>query len=73
LQGTIKKYEKDFGWGFINGADGNSYYFHCKNLVERLEKGEPIREGKVCEFETEERENQKTRQPQIVAVDIIFI
>ena len=30
--GTVKKWENNAGWGFIEGNDGEDYFFHAANL-----------------------------------------
>lgn len=38
--GTVTKYFKEKGYGFIRGEDGNSYFIHISNLQdEYIEKG----------------------------------
>lgn len=32
MKGTVKFYKEDKGFGFINGEDGNEYFFHITNV-----------------------------------------
>lgn len=47
MQGTIKFYKMDKGYGFIAGDDGKDYYFHISDVVDRIPevtmKGTPVR------------------------------
>lgn len=36
MQGTIKFYKIDKGYGFIAGDDGKDYYFHISDVVDRI-------------------------------------
>ena len=50
--GVIKKWNYDSGWGFIEGDDGEDYFFN----ISSVRKGQKIREGidvKFDSFETQ--------------------
>lgn len=32
MNGKVKMYNDEKGYGFIKGEDGNDYFFHCSNL-----------------------------------------
>jgi cold shock protein len=45
--GTIKRLVREKGFGFIDGTDGHSYFFHVSELVEGqqledLAEGDPV-------------------------------
>ncbi len=33
MKGTVKKFDKEKGYGFITGEDGQDYFFHYSQLV----------------------------------------
>ena len=33
MKGTVKKFDKEKGYGFITGEDGKDYFFHYSQLV----------------------------------------
>lgn len=45
--GTVTKYFKDKGYGFIRGQDGSSYFIHHSNL-----NGEIIESGYYVFFQS---------------------
>ena len=45
--GTVKKWQHDSGWGFIEGDDGNDYFFNIANV----RKGQKIRIGITVKFD----------------------
>ena len=50
LSGKIKIWHQDKGWGFIEGNDGEDYFFNIKNL----RSGQNVRSGLSVKFDTEE-------------------
>ena len=46
--GVIKKWEHSSGWGFIEGDDGEDYFFNVSNV----RKGQKIREGVDVKFDS---------------------
>lgn len=61
--GTVTKYFKDKGYGFIRGQDGSSYFIHHSNL-----NGEIIESGYYVFFRVENGYKGKDE-----AVDITVI
>lgn len=61
--GTVTKYFKDKGYGFIRGQDGSSYFIHHSNL-----NGEIIEKGYYVFFRVENGYKGKDE-----AVDITVI
>lgn len=47
LTGTIKKWEEDKGWGFIEGDDGEDYFVNMTNV----RKGQRMRLGIRVKFD----------------------
>ena len=47
LTGTIKKWEQDRGWGFIEGDDGEDYFINIANV----RKGQRMRLGLRVKFD----------------------
>ena len=47
LTGTIKKWEKGKGWGFIEGDDGEDYFVNIANV----RKGQDMRLGIRVKFD----------------------
>jgi cold shock protein len=50
MQGTVKFFKVDNGYGFITGEDGTDYFVHKSGL----EDGVNIRENDVVTFEVEQ-------------------
>ena len=48
--GTIKIWNQDRGWGFIEGQDGEEYFFNIANV----RKGQRVRERAKVKFDIEE-------------------
>ena len=38
MQGTVKEYNRDRGFGFITGEDGDDYFVHLSGLGPKLQK-----------------------------------
>ena len=53
MNGQIKVWNREKGWGFIKGSDGEDYFLNIKNL----RTGQSIKEGKRVKFDTEESQN----------------
>ncbi|WP_257285646.1 cold shock domain-containing protein [Endozoicomonas sp. SESOKO1] len=51
MRGEVVSYVSDKRYGFINGGDGESYFFHSSNLMDQSEESQLIR-GAVVEFDT---------------------
>ena len=62
LTGKIKVWNRDNGWGFIEGDDGEDYFLNAKNI----RAGQSISTGTKVKFDTEESQ----RGPQAVNVSI---
>ena len=52
MQGKVKKFNKEKGFGFITLADGKDVFFHYSQLV--MEGFKTIDEGAEVEFEVVE-------------------
>ena len=50
LSGTVKVWNKDKGWGFISGDDGEDYFVNISNV----RVGQVIRIGVRVQFDTSE-------------------
>ena len=48
--GIVKKWDQMKGWGFIEGEDGEDYFFNISNV----RRGQRIRERSTVKFDTEE-------------------
>ena len=48
--GIVKKWNQMEGWGFIEGEDGEDYFFNISNV----RRGQRIRERSTVKFDTEE-------------------
>ena len=46
--GTVKKWSYDSGWGFIEGDDGEDYFFNISNV----RPGQKIRVGLNVRFDS---------------------
>ena len=53
LNGIVKVWNRDKGWGFIVCSDGYDYFLNIKNL----RVGQKIKEGSRVKFDTEESQN----------------
>ena len=45
MDGRIKMYNREKGFGFILGSDGNDYFFHCSYLADfndEVNRGAPV-------------------------------
>ena len=52
MKGTVKKFFKDKGYGFIHGEDGRDYFFHYSAiLMDNYKTAEP---GENLECDPEE-------------------
>ena len=50
MNGIVKEYNKQKGFGFISGDDGEDYFLNIKNL----RSGQSIKVGSQVKFDTEE-------------------
>ena len=50
LSGEIKVWNQGKGWGFIEGDDGEDYFFNIKNL----RSGQKVNTSTRVKFDTEE-------------------
>jgi cold shock CspA family protein len=48
--GTVKLWKQMDGWGFIEGDDGEDYFFN----ISSIRKGQRVRENLKVKFDTEE-------------------
>ena len=48
--GTVKLWKQMNGWGFIEGDDGEDYFFN----ISSIRKGQRVRENSSVKFDTEE-------------------
>ena len=53
MNGQVKVWNREKGWGFIAGSDGEDYFLNIKNL----RTGQTIKEGTRVKFDTEESQN----------------
>ena len=60
--GTVKKWENNSGWGFIEGDDGEDYFFNISNI----RKGQMIRTGINVKFDS--FESQKGPEAENVTI-----
>lgn len=68
MQGIIKFYQPEKGWGFITGEDRKDYFFHRKNFVQpRPNEDEIIADTNVTFTENVSEHNGNDK---ISAVDI---
>ncbi len=54
MRGTVKKFDKEKGYGFITSADGHDYFFHYSQLV--MEGFKTAEVGATVEFDPAETE-----------------
>ncbi|HKM02514.1 MAG TPA: cold shock domain-containing protein [Bacilli bacterium] len=52
MQGTIKMFNKEKGFGFIRAEDGNDVFFHYSSLV--MDGFKTIEQGDAVSFELEQ-------------------
>ena len=52
LKGTVKWFNKDKGFGFISGEDGNDYFVHYSNINSKGFRS--LEEGQAVTFEVTE-------------------
>ena len=50
--GTVKEYDRDRGFGFVTGDDGEDYFLHVSGLREHL-KHKGLREGQRVLFDVD--------------------
>ena len=48
--GTVKLWKQMEGWGFIEGDDGEDYFFN----ISSIRRGQRVRENSSVKFDTEE-------------------
>ncbi|MBW2995543.1 cold shock domain-containing protein [Candidatus Woesearchaeota archaeon] len=58
MEGTIKWFNRNKGYGFIAGEDGNEYFIHSSQVPE----GTTLNEGDKVSFEPAETERGKQAQ-----------
>jgi CspA family cold shock protein len=51
-KGTVKEYDPERGFGFIQGEDGEDYFLHVSGLREHM-KDEGLREGQRVLFDVD--------------------
>lgn len=54
MKGTVKKFDKEKGYGFITGEDGKDYFFHYSVLV--MDDFKTAEKGENVEFDVQESE-----------------
>ena len=69
MKGTVKKFDKEKGYGFITGEDGKDYFFHYSQLVRDGFKTAEI--GQKVEFD--EAKTEKAIADQTLAALTIMI
>lgn len=52
MKGTVKKFFKDKGFGFIHGEDGKDYFFHYSAI--QMDNYKTAEVGENVEFESAE-------------------
>ena len=62
ISGTIKNWNQNQGWGFIEGDDGDDYYLH----ISKVRKGQKIVEN--CRVKFDYNEGQKGREAENVTL-----
>ena len=60
--GIVKLWKQMDGWGFIEGDDGEDYFFN----ISSIRKGQRVRENLKVKFDTEETQ----KGPQAVNVSL---
>ena len=51
-KGTVKEYDPERGFGFIQGEDGEDYFLHVSGLREHM-KDKGLREGQRVLFDVD--------------------
>ena len=51
-KGTVKEYDPERGFGFIQGEDGEDYFLHVSGLREHM-KNKGLREGQRVLFDVD--------------------
>ena len=52
MTGTVKEYDRNRGFGFITGDDGDDYFVHISGLGPKLQKI-GLRAGQQVAFDTD--------------------
>ena len=52
MQGTVKEYNRDRGFGFITGEEGDDYFVHHSGISPKLQKF-GLREGQQVVFDVD--------------------
>ena len=52
MTGTVKEYDRNRGFGFITGDDGDDYFVHVSGLGPKLQKF-GLRAGQKVAFDTD--------------------
>ena len=52
MRGTVKEYDRNRGFGFIAGDDGDDYFVHISGLGPKLQKF-GLRTGQKVAFDTD--------------------
>ena len=52
MTGTVKEYDRNRGFGFITGDDGDDYFVHVSGLGSKLQKF-GLRTGQKVAFDTD--------------------
>ena len=52
MMGTVKEYDRNRGFGFITGDDGDDYFVHVSDLGPKLQKF-GLRAGQKVAFDTD--------------------
>lgn len=67
MEGRIKMFNEDRGFGFILGNDENDYFFHISNV----KSAEPIYQGALVEFTPMENEKGKIAKNVILSKKMV--
>ena len=52
MQGIVKEYNRDRGFGFITGENGDDYFIHVSGIGQKLQKF-GLREGQQVVFDVD--------------------
>lgn len=67
MKGLIVMYNKDKGYGFVKGEDGQEYHFKDRAIA----FGKMPEKGLQCDFEVKSREVKGNKKPQIESLKVL--